>query len=313
MSVDPTPTPERSISLDNLRPEGIKAGPDSSTVFVSQITYGGISSVDIETGEIKQVVPKTGFLERGALGIGHTGDAFIVPGGRPVPFGFSEAAVYVYNASTGEDLATCFPLVGDEGFMNDIAIVDGKAYITDSSTPNLMVLDVDKAVNEGVCDVSSIPLGDGFTGIDFPGANGIVPYGTGLLVGATSTGAVYFLDLTDDAPNVSEIEVISPGEAASLNGMFVKDNKLFITQLNNAISVWNLIASTSGQSVGAFKVGEIISPMYRSSAISTIIDDYIYTTNLRLDIGLPAPGEEDLSTFEEDFDIVVVRNEFSQR
>ena len=34
----------------------------------------------------------------------------------------------------------------------------------------------------------------------------------------------------------------------------------------------------------------------------------MYTTNLRLDIRLPAPGEEDLSTFEEDFDIVVVPN-----
>jgi len=295
----------KSIPLGNLRPEGIQKGP-GSTVFVSQITYGGISSVDVKTSEIQQVVPKSDFLERGALAVGYTGDAFIVPGGGPVPFGFSQTAVYVYDAKSGDDIVTCFPFVGNDGFMNDIAILDEKAYITDSGTPNLMVLNVNKAVNEGICDVSSIALPTEFFDIDFPGANGIAAYGDGLLIGTTSTSAIYFLNLKDE----SVVEIIAPGGATSPNGLFVTDDRLYITQLNNFISVWNLSGGSDGKPVKAVKEGELTSPLYRSSAVSTIIDEYIYTTNLRLDIGLPAPGEEHLSTFEEDFDIVIVRNIF---
>ena len=248
---------DRSIPLGNLRPEGITKGP-GSTVFVSQITYGGVSSVDIDTGAVHQIVPKSEFLARGALAIGYTGDAFIVPGGGPVPFGFSQTAVYVYDANTGHDIATCIPLVGDDGFMNDVAIVDGKAYITDSGTPNLMVLDVDSAVKKGTCHVSSIALPNEFFDIDFPGANGIAAYGDGLLIATTSTGAAYFLNLKDNSVS----QIIAPGDAMSSNGLLVIDDMLYITQLNNIISVWNLSGGTYGKSVKAIKKGELTSPLY---------------------------------------------------
>lgn len=305
MSIDPTP--ERSISLGNVRPEYVLAGPDPSTLFVTQFCYGGVSSVNIVTGEIKEIVPKKGFLERGGIGIAYTGEAFIVAGSGPTPLGFSQTAVYVYDATTGEDIATCVPLVGDEGFMNDIAIVDGKAYITDTNTPNLMVMDIDLAVKEGVCDVSSIDISEGFAGLDFPGVNGIVSYGDGLLIGATSSGTAYFLDLNDN----SLTEVISQdGGAAQIDGMLIQDDMLYITQLNNLITVWTLSGGTNGDPVTAVKEGEIASPLFDSSSVSAIIDDYIYTANIRLGIELPAPGEEDLSMFDEEFVISVIPNPF---
>lgn len=67
-----------------------------------------------------------------------------------------EAALNVYNATTGQEIRKCYP-EGGGFFMNDVAVKDGKAYATDSFSNSIMVLDVAAAV-DGVCDISAIEL-----------------------------------------------------------------------------------------------------------------------------------------------------------
>lgn len=83
----------------------------------------------------------------------------------------AEASIYVYNISTGEEIVQCFPQ-GPTVFMNDVTIVDGKAYATDSLFNSIMVLDVAAALT-GECVVDAIELPDSFASVNGSfGANG---------------------------------------------------------------------------------------------------------------------------------------------
>jgi len=78
------------------------------------------------------------------------GDPFIANQTQPL-------GLYFFDAITGDQLALCSP-EGDVGFPNDVTVIDGKAYVTDSTVNSLMVVDVAAAVDNGECNVSSIEL-----------------------------------------------------------------------------------------------------------------------------------------------------------
>jgi len=164
--------PIQTISLGNKRPEGITQSPDGNSMFVTEMLYGGVKKVDILTGEIEQIVPSYGFLERGAYGILYHNDALFVAGGG-VPDG-TPVMLYLYDAETGEEIAACAP-VGDAYLLNDVAILGNYAYVTDSYYNKLMVVDVEAAL-AGSCDVFSIKLPSEYFLADppesFPRANG---------------------------------------------------------------------------------------------------------------------------------------------
>jgi hypothetical protein len=73
------------VDLGNMRPEGITEGP-GTLMYTSELLCGGVKSVDVVTGEVKQVVESFGFLERAAVGLTVAEDALRVAGGG-VAFG----------------------------------------------------------------------------------------------------------------------------------------------------------------------------------------------------------------------------------
>ena len=92
-----------------------------------------------------------------------------------------EPVVYVYDAATGEEVAKCGAPSG-AGFANDVVVVDGKAYSTDSLVNTILEIDVDAALN-GECDVRELALPvDAFFEAEGFRANGIVAYGDGLII-----------------------------------------------------------------------------------------------------------------------------------
>ena len=82
------------------------------------------------------------------------------------PFGGGTPQVYVYSATDGSPLATCDPLStntdANTTFMNDVTVVGGTAYATDSFNNKLMVFDADEAINNGNCVVSEVDLPEAF-------------------------------------------------------------------------------------------------------------------------------------------------------
>lgn len=79
----------------------------------------------------------------------------MVGGGGPL-FPPLEAKLHVFDATTGELRASCAP-EGLGVFINDVTVIDGTAYVTDSFVNSIMTVDVEAALN-GTCTTSSIAL-----------------------------------------------------------------------------------------------------------------------------------------------------------
>jgi hypothetical protein len=142
-----------TYSLGNRRPEGITAGTDS-IVFVSELLFGGVKSVNVTSGAVDQIVPSYGYMERPAAGLWSYKDSIVVTGLGPM-FGV-DARLYVHSTKTGELLASCLPDIGG-GLLSDVTVMDGIAYATDSRINQIVAMDMEDAI-AGKCSVSTIIL-----------------------------------------------------------------------------------------------------------------------------------------------------------
>jgi len=151
--------------IGNIRPEGIHVLPDGAAelmglgegdfAIVSELFYGGIKAVNLNTGEVTQIVDSVGFRERSTVGLWYDDGVILAAGGGPNTLSEESAAVvHVFDAVTGEILINCVP-DGGGVFFNDVTVIDGTAYATDSFQNRIMTLDVESAKN-GVCVLSSI-------------------------------------------------------------------------------------------------------------------------------------------------------------
>jgi len=133
---------------------------------------------------------------------------------------------------------------------------------------------------------------------------GIIPYANGLLIAHFGNGGVYYLDLADESIE----EVVPVGSAPSADGLVVSDdNLLYIAQgVEEKINVWKM--SNSGGSVTSTFERIIESDNYDSPATCDLYGDKVYSVNAAFrSLGdLPAEGEDDLATFDEEFEIVGV-------
>ena len=137
-------------------------------------------------------------------------------------------------------------------------------------------------------------------------AAGIVPYANGLLIAHETNGGVHYLDLSD---NDAVSEIIPNGTLPAADGLCIEGDTLYVAQNNMGLTGWFL--ATDGD-VSAFKLGAILSEDFDSPATCHIVGENVYVTNARFSIGLPAEGEDDLSTFNETFQVVGVgRFDFS--
>jgi outer membrane protein assembly factor BamB len=102
-------------------PEGISIGPDG-TFYVGSIPTGAIFSGDVRTGRGSLLVePVEG---RAAIGLKVRRGRLFVAGG---PTG----QAYVYDADSGEELAT-YQLTEQTAFVNDVVVTRRAAWFTDS-------------------------------------------------------------------------------------------------------------------------------------------------------------------------------------
>jgi len=305
------------VNIGNKRPEGIHMIPrgeetsiglaEGVWALVGELAYGGIKAVNVETGDIVQLVDSTGFSSRAIVGLWYYNGAIFAAGGGTA-FGL-EPMLHVFSGATGDLIASCSPEVPG-GVINDVTVSGTTAYATDSFRNSLMVLDADAALS-GDCAVSSIPLPAELfqsVGGEFL-ANGIIPFANGLLiiqsagVNETEGGALYYLDLT---ANNELTEVLPAGTLLGADGLAIADGEttLYITQnVLNLVSAWAMDV-IEGQ-VTATLLGRIVSPLFDSPATTDVSGEYIFSVNARFSsLAFPDPGEGDPETFAETFDVV---------
>jgi sugar lactone lactonase YvrE len=283
-----------SISIGNRRPEGITSVGGEPYVYTSEIFYGGIKKVNLETGESEQIVEPFGYFVRGGFGMDYYKGAIFVAGGGPgagLP-----GLLYVYDSETGEDIAACAP-TGNVGVLNDVIVYEGKAYVTDSAVNSIMVVDADAAL-KGECIVSSIELSEELflsTTGEFL-ANGIVDYEGGLLV-ARSLGGLFYVDLDDE----SVVEVLGTTNG---DGLVVDGDTLYINESTGIISVWRL--SLEGSLVNAEFERSIMSDLFDFASTSIVYGDYIVSVNARFGTAAAFTPEEGSPDYPETFNVVSV-------
>jgi hypothetical protein len=174
--------------LGNVRPEGIHILPADAaeTIFpgapvaiISQVVYGGITAMNLDTGETQSIVPSLNFYDRLVWGLWYTEGAIFAAGGGP-GVGFPDAALNVFDLASGDLIVSCAP--ADDhvaSFLNDVTVLDGIAYVSDSEVNRIMTVDVAEAVL-GNCVVGFIETPDDIFTALVPGpsdfrANGRYP------------------------------------------------------------------------------------------------------------------------------------------
>jgi hypothetical protein len=304
-------------NLGNKRLEGIAAGPGAS-MFTTELFFGGVKKVDVVTGVIEQVVPSFGYFERAAVGISYYQGALFVAGAGP--FIGVGASLYVYDAETGTEIAACTPDFAAV-LLNDVTVLNGKAYLTDSFVNKIMVVDADAALN-GECIVESIDLPEFFISDDSIRTNGmfgydacvcvyllelltihllllyegVVGYGDNIII-TDFIGGLYLVDLSSDINAVTMI--VGPEDTESADGILVDGDILYAVQNSfNQIGAFDL---TTGELVEV-----ISSPYFDNPGTVAMYEGYLFAVNTRLNtVPFPAPTEG-FSNFTETFDMVRV-------
>jgi sugar lactone lactonase YvrE len=153
---------------DGFRPEGIATS--GSTFYVGSLADGAIYRGSLLTGRGAVFIPGTD---------GGSVNGLEVAGGTLYAAGGSTGTLKAYDLRTGRLLVS--RTVG--GFINDVSVLRGAAYYTDSNGPNLYEL------RRGQVRTipTTIPIGEGFN------ANGIEtsPDGRSLLVIQSNTGTLW--------------------------------------------------------------------------------------------------------------------------
>jgi hypothetical protein len=176
------PQAQRTIALpDEFRPEGIASGPKAS-FYVGSIPQGSVYRGSYLTGAGDVLVPPH-------MGRSHTGLKVDRRFGRLFVAGGLSKGIYVYDAETGEDVAS-FDLP-DAGFVNDVVLTRRAAYFTDSAVPQLYRVRIGR--HGGLGEPVRIPITGDMEYEAEINANGIetVPNTKRLIVVQTNTGELF--------------------------------------------------------------------------------------------------------------------------
>ncbi|MEV0646921.1 hypothetical protein AB0I28_16810 [Phytomonospora sp. NPDC050363] len=166
-------------------PEGVTEAPDGRGFFVSGSADGTIFRGELGGGDLTVWGPAGSDGRDSALGM------TVDPHGRLLVCGGKSGVLFAYDLATGA-LAARRPVGAEPTLLNDVCVLDGHAYVTDSLRPVVwrFALAPDSVgPAEEYFDLTPHDPGDAYL-------NGIVPTrdGTGLYAAAQGTGELWRLD-----------------------------------------------------------------------------------------------------------------------
>jgi Cu-Zn family superoxide dismutase len=223
---------------DQVFPEGIDV--KGNAFFVSSTTDGTIFRGTRKSPQASVFLPGGADGRTTAVGVRVAGRRLFVAGG-------GTGSIWVYDTTTGK-LLRRFD-TGSGGFLNDVAVAGGTAYVTDSQRPHIYRVTKDQ-VDAGTGDtVSLAPWID-----DYPefqagafNANGIVSRGAGQLIYVQSgTGKLWRVDVASKAiTNLPTSEPLTNGDGLVRHGRM-----LYVVR--NALNTIATVDLRSGQVTSSF-------------------------------------------------------------
>lgn len=228
-----------TIEQEGLYPEGVAYDSTNGVFLVTSLTNGGVYSV-ADDGTFSVIVEDERLVSAIGLKVDEANGRVLVANSDPgVGMRTSEgtagtlAALVVYDLETGEelfyvDLGALVPNAGH--FANDIALdADGNAYVTDSFSPIIYLVDV-----EGNAEI--LVQDEAFAAEGF-GLNGIIYHPDGYLVVAKSEDGVLFRVPLEDPTAFTQIEV--DAEFLGADGLVLTEdgNLIVVTNTNGIFSL----------------------------------------------------------------------------
>jgi sugar lactone lactonase YvrE len=210
--------PDRIDLPDGFRPEGIDISGKS--FFVGSIPTGAVYRGDLRSGEGEVLVPPA--TGRAAIGLKvDRRDRLFVAGG---PTGMA----FVYDADTGEDIASYDLTDADPTFVNDVIVTRSGAYFTDSR--NQVVYRIPIGRNGRLGDeAQTIPLtGDIVYDPAAFNANGIVATRDGERLIIVQSGAGKLFAVDPESGETDEIRLNEPVTAG--DGLLLDGSTLYVVR-----------------------------------------------------------------------------------
>lgn len=269
------------IALPNgFQPEGVAAGSDGR-IFVGSLRDGDIWQGDLD-GEGAVLVD----APDGRISVGLAVDD---EHGRVFAAGGPTGQAFVYDSTTGEDLAALSLTPPDEGtFVNDVVVTPDGAWFTDSQRPVLYLVPFEDDGTLGAVE----PLELQGPAADVSGQfnlNGITASADGstLIVVHSGRGELMTVD-----PETGESAVIDLGEEAPVpngDGILLDGDTLWVVQnfLNQVARV-----EVADDLAGGEVVDTLTSEEFRIPTTVAVVDDRLVVVNARFDIEEPSADDE---------------------
>jgi hypothetical protein len=195
------------INLPNgWQPEGIAIKANS--FYVGSIPTGRVWKGNLRTGQGAELVPNRG---RRAIGVEVDNRNRLWVAGGPTGDG------YVYNASTGADIAQ-FNFTDEASFVNDVVVTKRAAWFTDSVRQFLYKVPI--GPNGGLGTPEAVPLTGDIVYQSGFNVNGIeaTPNGKKLIIVQSNTGKLFKVNRTGVARLINLGGATVPGDGLLLHG-----------------------------------------------------------------------------------------------
>ena len=267
--------PPSSIPLpDDFQPEGIALG-EGRTFYVGSLRDGDIYRGDLGTGAGSAFIDAAPGRAAVGMRVDKERELLVVAGG-------GTGHVYFYDTTSGDTVADV--AVGSAGaFTNDVALMEGTAYFTDTFAPKLYTVRYgDGSWTTGTITVtgpagSSEPNTFGLNGID-------AAPGHRLIVNHTALGLLALVDPSTGASTA--IAVTGSLAAGTLDGLQLEGHTAWVVEnFANAVAEVRLAPDLSSGTV----VQTITSPLFRVPTTIVRQGSRLAVVNGRFDLGFPPP------------------------
>ena len=251
--------------------EGIESGPGMS-FFVGSLQDGAIWRGDLRTGS--GTVLAAGAPGRASAGIAYEAkrDRIWVAGVGPPLNGNSD--VRVYDASSGALLAMYQP--PGVGLLNDVAVTRNAVYVTDSTSPQLVVIPLEKDGSlTPSAAATTLPVVGDF--VQMPGfnLNGIVAENGVLLVAQSEAGKLFRVD---PATGVADELDLGGTTLSYPDGLELLGHTLYVVRpFDNRVTVVKL----GMQLASGVVLGDLSDPSLDIPSTATVAAGRLWAVNLR--------------------------------
>jgi sugar lactone lactonase YvrE len=236
------PFPEVIALPDGWAAEGIATGP-GTTVYSGSLATGAVWAGDLRTGEGSVLVP--GRDGRIAVGLKFASGLLYVAGG-------TTGAAYVYDATTGADVATYQLGTPGSSFVNDVTVTPDAVWFTDSFRPVLYRLPLEDGRPSG--PAAEVPLTGDWQQVPGPfvfNANGIAATADGgtLVVVHSTLGRLFAVDAATGVTTAIDADtVLTQGDGILLRGRELsvvrnRSNQVVVLRLSPDLTSARLVAT----------------------------------------------------------------------